>query len=196
MFREEINMQQIFGDFSEQKNGDEYLVIHFSPTSLPLQQRWRNSGLSADFLAEYWSTFFPAHDVPSRNRQNEIKGAINYIANELLENIMKFSYEPADHPVSLGLYLYQNAFRLYASNAIDPGAIEDFQTRIHTFLTQDPQQLYLEQVEKNASGESSGSHLGLLTMVNDYEAQLGWKFETSSHNPNVVVVTTMVNLSL
>jgi len=189
-------MQQIYGDFSEQGNGDEYLVIHFSPTSLPLQQRWRNSGLSADFLAEYWSTFFPANDVPSRKKQNEIKGAINYIANELLENIMKFAYQPANHPVSLGLYLYQNEFKLYASNAVAPDTIEEFQARIHALLTEDPQQLYFEQVERNASGESSGSHLGLLTMVNDYEARLGWKFETSSQGPDIIVVTTMVDLNL
>jgi len=189
-------MQQIFGEFVEQGNGDEYLVIHFSPTSLPLQQRWRNSGLSADFLAEYWSTFFPVHDVPSRNKQNEVKGAINYIANELLENIMKFAYQPANHPVSLGLYLFQNEFKFYASNAIAPDAVEALQTRVHALLTQDPQQLYLEQVEKNASGENSGSQLGLLTMVNDYQARLGWKFETSFQDPHVIIVTTMVHLAL
>ena len=189
-------MPQIFGEFVEQENGNEYLVIHFSPTSLPLQQRWQNSGLSADFLAEYWSTFFPAHDLPSRNKQNEIKGTINYIANELLENLMKFAYQPAQHPVSLGLYLFENEFKFYASNAIAPEAIEELQTRIHALLTEDPQHLYMEQVEKNASGESSGSQLGFLTMVNDYQAHLGWKFETSSRNSDVVVVTTMVHLAL
>ena len=189
-------MQQTFGEFVEQGNGDEYLVIHFSPTSLPLQQRWRNSGLSADFLAEYWSTFFPVHDVPSRNKQREIKGTINYIANELLENVMKFAYQPAQHSVSLGVYFFKNEFKFYASNAIAPDAIEKFQARIHALLTKDPQQLYLEQVEKNATGGSSGSQLGLLTMVNDYQACLGWKFETSSHDPYVVVVTTMVRLNL
>lgn len=189
-------MQQIFGDFVEQGNDDEYLVIHFSPTSLLLQQRWRNSGLSADFLAEYWSTFFPARDVPSRNKQNEIKGIINYIANELLENLMKFAYPPAQHPVSLGLYLFEDEFKFYASNAIAPHAIEELQTRIQALLTEDPQHLYMEQVEKNAAGESSGSQLGFLTMVNDYQARLGWKFETSSQNSDVVIVTTMVHLAL
>ena len=189
-------MQQVFGEFVEQGNGDEYMIIHFSPTSLPLQQRWRNSGLSADFLAEYWSTFFPAHDVPSRNKQNEIKGTINYIANELLENVMKFAYQPAQHPVCLGLHLFESEFKFYAGNAIAPDEIEGFQTRIQALLTEDPQQLYLEQVEKNAAGESNVSQLGLLTMVNDYQARLGWKFETSSWNPDVVMVTTMVHLNL
>jgi hypothetical protein len=190
-------MQQIFGNFVEQENGDEYLVIHFSPTSLPLQQRWRNSGLSADFLAEYWATFFPAHDVPSRNRQLEIKGGINYIANELLENIMKFSYLPANYPVSLGLYLYQDKFKFYGTNAIEPDAVEGFQARIQTLLTEDVQALYLQQVERNAANvKSTGSHLGLLTMINDYNAQIAWKFETISQDPEITIVTTMVQLAL
>ena len=132
-------MREIFGDFVEPEYTDrECLIIHFSPTSLPLQQRWRTSGLSADFLAEYWTTFFPAHDVPSQKRQIEIKGSINYIANELLENVMKFSYQPADHPVSLGLYLYQDAFKFYASNAIAPQALEGFQTFIRAISWVNP----------------------------------------------------------
>jgi hypothetical protein len=188
-------MQQILGHFVEQGNGEEYLIIHFSPTSLPLQQRWRNSGLSADFLAEYWATFFPTHDVSSQKRQIELKGIINYIANELLENVMKFSYQPADHPISLGLYLYPNEFRFYASNAIAPDSVADFQTRIGKLLAEDTQTLYLEQVEKNASGENSGSQLGLLTMINDYQARLGWKFETLV-GESKVIVTTMVNIIL
>jgi hypothetical protein len=190
-------MQQIFGDFVEQENGDEYLTIHFSPTSRPIQQRWRNSGLSADFLAEYWSTFFPAHDVPSQKRQRDIKGAINYIANELLENVMKFSYQPAGYPVGLGLYLYEREFRFYTSNAVDPQIVGDFQARIQALLTEDTQTLYLDQLERNAADESStSSGLGLLTMANDYGAHLAWKFETFSQTPEVIMVTTMVQLAL
>jgi hypothetical protein len=187
-------LEQIFGDFITQKEGEEYLLVRFSPTSLPLQQRWRNSGLSADFLAEYWAIFFPAHDVPSRNRQREIKGAINYIANELLENVMKFNYGMVDYAVELGLYLYQDEFRFYASNAVDPQTIDDFQQRIQTLLTGDVQQLYLDQVERNVAEERAGSGLGLLTMINDYEAKLAWKFEAIALEPAFMVVTTMVRL--
>ena len=56
-------MTQTFGKFIErQEEYGEYLKIGFSPTSIPLQQRWRNNGLSADFLADYLSTFFPGKD--------------------------------------------------------------------------------------------------------------------------------------
>ncbi len=190
-------MQQIFGDFIEEGGSQEYLVIHFSPLSIPLQQRWRNNGLSADFLAEYWVTFFPSHDVPSQKRQLEIKSAINYIANELLENVMKFSYEPVSYSVSLGLHLYQTGFRFYARNAINPQTIVTFQARIHDLLTQDPGKLYIQQLEKNAvASDSSGSHLGLLTMIHDYKARLAWKFETLEHaGAEITLVTTMVSLA-
>ena len=52
---------EIYGDFQEDIPGsDQFLVISFSPSSIPLKQRWRNNGLSADFVADYLTTFFPA----------------------------------------------------------------------------------------------------------------------------------------
>ena len=75
-------MAQIFGHFIDRQDADgEYLKLGFSPTSMPIQQRWRNNGLSADFLADYLSTFFPGEDTASAERQVEIKGAVSYIAN-------------------------------------------------------------------------------------------------------------------
>ena len=97
-------MAQIFGEFIEQQGADgEYLKIGFSPTSLPIQQCWRNNGLSADFLADYLSTFFLGEDATSAERQAEVKGAVSYVANELLENAMKFSYAPSHHAIRLAI---------------------------------------------------------------------------------------------
>ncbi len=190
-------MQQIFGDFAEQQTAQEYLVIRFSPTFIPLEQRWRNTGLSADFMANYWSTFFPARDALAQERQQEIKGAINFIANELLENVMKFSFKPADYAVNFGLYLHQSVFRFYASNAIDPQGVGAFQARIQKLLTEDPGQLFLQQLEMNVLDKGlSYSHLGLLTMINDYGARLAWKFNTDPQDANVTVLTTMAELAV
>ena len=107
-------MTQIFGKFIErQEEYGEYLKIGFSPTSIPIQQRWRNNGLSADFLADYVYMFFPREDGTSSERQAEMKGVISYIANELLENAMKFSYAPSQHAISLAMYLEADAISLY-----------------------------------------------------------------------------------
>ncbi len=190
-----MSNNQIFGDFVEPGKSQEYLVINFSPTSMPLQQRWRNNGLSADFLADYWITFFPVDDHFSFSKQIEIKGAINYIANELLENAMKFSYQSPDYQVTISLYLSKNELRFYTCNSINPETIGEFQDSIKKLLTEDAAKLYVHQLESNAN-EKNGvtSHMGYLTMIHDYKAHLAWKFETIQPDPLLIILTTMVRL--
>lgn len=189
-------MNQFFGDFVEQQGGEgEYLKIGFHPTSIPLQQRWRNNGLSADFLAGYLSTFFPGEDPASTARQAEIKDAVSFIANELLENAMKFSHAPANHSVTIEMFLDADVIRLYTVNGIAPERIAPFQFFAEQLLTSDTQALYLEQLERNASDEEgAASGLGFLTMVNDYGAVLAWKLTRDDQQEDRACVTTMVRL--
>jgi hypothetical protein len=191
-------MIRIFGHFIERKDDDgEYLKIGFSPTSIPIQQRWRNNGLSADFLADYLSTFFPGDDRAAAERQAELKSAISYVANELLENAMKFNYAPAQHAISLDMHLEAEAVSLYVTNSIDPHAVAAFQQAITRLLTEDTDTLYMEQLMHNAESDSAeGSGLGYLTMLHDYGVAMGWKFALSLQDPDVVTVTTMARLSV
>src|SRR5687768_13187016 len=163
-------MTQRFGNFIEREAGSgEYLKIGFSPASMPLQQRWRNNGLSADFLADYLITFFPGEDPNSAERQAEIKDAVSYMANELLENAMKFSYAPSQHTVSIEMFLEADVISLYATNSLDPATLEGFQAYIQRLLTEDPDELYMEQLERNAAaGDAGVSGVGFLTKLHDY----------------------------
>ena len=192
-------MTQIFGDFIEQPASQEYLIIGFSPSSVPLKQRWRNNGLSADFLADYLTTFFPGNqDEPSTiERQAEIKSAVSYIANELLENAMKFNDETSDYPIDIKLQLESDGVIFSVANSISPQAVDKFQAYIQQLLASEPSELYIERLEKNAADEScTNSGLGLLTMLTDYRAKLGWKFQTVHKDPEVIAVTTMVQLTV
>jgi hypothetical protein len=189
-------MTQIFGKFIErQEENGEYLKIGFSPTSIPIQQRWRNNGLSADFLADYLYIFFAGEDGTSSERQAEIKGVVSYIANELLENAMKFSYAPAQHAISLAMYLEADAISLYVTNSVDPKSLVAFQQCIQRLLTEDPNDLYMEQLTSNVETENGGvSALGILTMLNDYGATVAWKFVSVVPEADVMTVTTMVRV--
>ncbi len=191
-------MAQIFGDFIETRyQNQEFLKIGFSLTLIPLQQRWRNNGLSADFMADYLSTFFPGDDAEALDRQAEIKDAVSYVANELLENAMKFNYAPAQHPVSITMQLDKDNVRLYITNGIDPQSVAEFQEFIQKLLTEDPDELYMEQLMNNTEDETNGdSGLGFLTMLNDYEARLAWKFEPLEDDSEAMIVTTMVQLAV
>lgn len=194
-----IAMTQIFGDFIEDlPNSQEYLIIGFSPSSIPLKQRWRNNGLSADFIADYFTTFFSGNATSANaiDIKAEVKGAVSFIANELLENAMKFSDETTQYPVTIQLHLDSNTMVFVVKNSINPYQVEKFLAFIHELTTCDPGDLYIRQLERNALESGGESGLGLLTMVNDYQAKLGWKFEQVQTEPKAIAVTTMVQLTI
>lgn len=192
-------MIETFGDYIETNlENQEYLQIGFSPSSIPLQQRWRNNGLSADFLADYLSTFFPGDDAETLDKRAELTNAVSYVANELLENAMKFSYAPTKRSVSITMKLDANSVWFYTSNSIDPHSVAGYQNFIQHLLAADPDELYIEQLIANAEkdDESDSSGLGFLTMINDYGAALGWKFHCVDKDISRTMVTTMVRLIL
>ncbi|MDB9312375.1 ATP-binding protein [Spirulina sp. CS-785/01] len=193
-------MQQTFGDFIDAlPQSPEYLMLGFSPSSIPLQQRWRNNGLSADFLADYFTTFFPIDDENphSWTQQAEIKSAVSYVANELLENAMKFNDPSYDYPISIALYFSTDQLIFSLTNSVVAEQVETFQRYLQDLIQSDPQEMLLLQLEKNALEETSTSRLGYLTMMNDYGAKLGWKFDTLvDQNAPITTVTTMVQLAL
>ena len=195
-----IAVGQIWGDFIQDlPPSQEYLILSFSPGSIPLRQRWRNNCLSADFLADYLSSFFLSdeHQQVECDKQAEVKSAVSYIANELLENAMKYGVEMSPFPISIQIHLNPDLIIFQLTNSIESDNSQKFQQRIKTILDGDPSELYIAQLEKNAleeSGEESG--LGILTILNDYGAKLGWKFESLPQQSSEMAVTTMVQLKI
>lgn len=191
--------RQILGNFIQVlPPSKEYLILSFSPSSIPLRQRWRNNCLSADFLADYLSTFFLDNSdcQEDSNKQAEVKGAVSYIANELLENSMKYSAKTSTHPISIQIHLNPDSIVFQVTNSISDERTQQFENYIKTLLNSDPSELYIALLEQNALDEDNReSGLGLLTMLNDYGAKLGWKFERLSQNVEMRV-TTMVQLAI
>ncbi len=191
-------MPEVFGHYLEISHlSQEFLVIGFSPSSISLQQRWQNNGLSANFIADYVTTFFPktGHHLMSPQRQIELKDAVSFIANELLENAMKFSDHQSNHPITIQLNLSPEKLCFSVENSIVATAILSFQDYIQELLHSDPQEMYIRQIEQNLENETS-SRLGYLMMMNDYSAKIGWKFKCVSEDPHVTTVTTVVSLTI
>ncbi len=188
-------MAEVIGEFSEGMSGvDDGLTLTFSASSIPLKHRWRNNGLSADFLADYVTTFFPKDedDPASLSRQQEIRGAVAYIANELLENAMKYSEEAIASPTTIKLVLAADAVLFSESNCTGAGRGATFLGFVRELAASDPSEMYLRQLERSA--ESGGSGLGLLTMVNDYGARLAWQFQDL--HDGTMRITTQVRLDI
>jgi len=191
-------MIQNFGDvINEPPKSEEYLFLEFSSNySLPLQQRWRNNGLSADFMADYLTIFFSKEE----NKQEKIKSAVSFIANELLENMMKFHDKTSPYPVSIQLRLYANRHIFFgATNSISSQMVAPFQTHLQALIRHEPKELWTQNLINDNDVEQNhhnNSGLGLLTILMDYETKLHWKFETSQTHPDVILVTTQVQLKI
>ena len=188
-------MVEIIGDFSEEMGGiSDGLTLTFSASSIPLKHRWRNNGLSADFLADYVATFIPKDedDPGSLSRQQEIRGAVAYIANELLENAMKYGEEAIAAPTTIKLVLAADAILFSEINCTGAGRGATFRGFVRELAASNPAEMYLRQLER--SGEGGGSGLGLLTMVNDYGAELAWKFQDLQDG--TMRITTQVRLEI
>lgn len=184
------------GSFVEPGDGEgESLVISFSPSSRPLQERWRNNGLSADFMADYVTTFIPREEGdPSQSEHlAEIKGGVAYIANELLENAMKYSPQVLGQPIRIELGLESERAVFTATNATSNEQADFLYAFIDSLAKADPITLYMERLEASARGENEGG-LGLLTMVNDYGAELAWRFQPLKND--TVMVTVQVKIEI
>jgi hypothetical protein len=192
-------MPQIFGDFVESfPLPQDSLELSFTPNSFPIKKRWRSNRLSANFMADYFSNFLPVDegDPSQKRRIKESKGAVSYVANELLENAIKFNDQGTNFKIKFGIYFIQEADMtavLFATNSVSAEGLDKFQKFIQELLCSDPEKLYVQQIEKSAEEENSeASGLGFLTMINDYSAKIGWKFEIVQKDPKMIAVTTMV----
>ena len=193
-------MTQIFGNFiGKFPPENNSLEIIFTPTSCPIKRRWKNNRLSAQFVADYFSSFLPVdeEDPQGQRRIKESQGSVSYIANELLENAMKFNDYVANYQVKFGVqFLEETDLKvvMYAINSVSSKGVDKFQNFIKELLSSDPEEFYILQVEKSVEEDKEVSGLGFITMINDYSAKLGWKFDTAPENSQILTVTTMVQI--
>jgi hypothetical protein len=192
-------MSETLSKYPERPGGREYLTLVFSPVSVPLRSRWRNNGLSADFLGDYVTTFLPANGaVPAvQNSPNQIKHAVTYIANELLENAMKYHQPDVDIPIRIHLELADDHITVTVSNGVSTLQAARYKAFVEHLKQEDAGDLLLRQQEESArSAGSAISSLGLLTMINDYDAQLDFRFDPHPTEPGSMSVTTSAVLPL
>lgn len=193
-------MNKLFGEFIQELPQQEgYLEIGFLPNFLPLKKRWENNGLSADFIADYFKNFFVNKREQNLDEEGEIEAenlrdAVKYIANELLENAMKFQDESSRFIAKIEFSFYGDRLVFCVTNAVNHQQVQNFQKFIKKVLSENPEDLYFQTMRSNAEGNLSG--LGLLSMICDYSAKLGWKFDLLPTAPPTMVASTMVSLYL
>jgi hypothetical protein len=204
-------MHQVFGSFLDVLPANfSTLEMNFISNSQLIKDAWSNIRLSAHFLSEFLANNLLVNQLVNQD-DNELeahiqstKGNVLYISNELLENAVKFSeisQETKDYRIQIGIhYLEENkniTAVIFTKNKISQSMVKKLQDLIQELLTTDLNELYIRQIEATSADESSEtSGLGLLTIMNDYSARLGWKFEFDSNDSQIYTVTTMAQFDV
>ena len=199
-------MNKIFGEYTEDFDSNyQSLELSFDNVDISIKRQWRNHRLSAYFLADYLENLLPINDdnPDIGDRLEECKSTVSFIGNELLENAIKFKSINRNYPVKLGIHFFNNLEEnlkeidiiVFTKNSIDEQNLEKFQEFIQKLLSFDTNELYVKQIEKTAEADDiDASGLGLLSIINDYSAKLGWKFDQKSHKSPITMVTTMAQI--
>lgn len=169
-------------------NGPDSKIIKIVVSADPIDLSWQHCGLTADFVSEFFERACEA-GIDA----NDARHSISYLINEILENAIKFRHTG---DVVIQGTLKSNSIEICIANVIDATTADLFQGLIAELLSRDPGELLLERIEQNASDISSASSgLGLLTLMSDYDARLGWTFEKKPEQ-NLVQLETFAALTL
>jgi hypothetical protein len=137
----------------------------------PLGLTWKHSGITSDFIASIIAIRYR----DDRGHYNQVRHDVGYLANELLENTIKFR-APGD--VTLAVSVGNHTFRLTITSKLDGANTVKFKSVLDVLGSESPGDLLLKRIEANAlSMDGAASGLGLLTLLSDYEARLEWTFD-------------------
>ena len=171
-----------FGDISR-NNGTEAFSLKLVISDGPLGVSWQHASETCEFLGDV----FALRHARNGADYNDARHSIIYLVNELLENAIKFRVPGT---IRVECSLHEGNFELTVRNETSAEVATRFQTLIEELISRDPGELLIERIEANAADEnSSGSGLGLLTLMNDYGARLGWDFRTSTSGAAVTLST-------
>ncbi len=174
----------VLGNWSEGPGGTEQSAAVLDLDSADISHNWRRCSLTADFLARYYSYYFPYREkATDRISRDAAENTISYILNELIENTAKYS-DAVETGVQVAVRLRESDILFQVSNHVTARRAGEFTRLVSDLLAGNPEELYLRQLEKNS--DSSG--LGYLTMINDYGVSLGFLVEKNADDVFTVSV--------
>jgi hypothetical protein len=188
-----LETPEIRGSYIEKLKEKAISESSISIKSDDLYQNWRRVSLSSDFLAKYYSYFFPYYEKATEIlSRHDAENSISFVLNELIENTAKYS-NTGDKTVNIKIMLLEKILLFDISNFITEKMAKSFLSLAQEILEGNPEELYMERLERNMEKDIGDSGLGYLTLINDYGIVLGFKFEKIEHDIIRVTVQAKMN---
>jgi hypothetical protein len=163
--------------------GTEDIVSRVRLFDGPLELSWHHCATTSDFIGD----LFALRVRSSVADNKDVRHSVGYLVNELIENAVKFR---APGEIQIEASMDSESFRVKISNVLDGAAAARFQTLLAEITRGDPGDLLIQRIEANAAeADSSGSGLGLLTLMSDYGARLAWIFSPAERFDRVQLET-------
>ena len=151
-------------------------------------RRWSYAGRLADYVAGYFRTELAA---TAGDQAADAAAFLTYAVNEMVENAVKFGQ---GEEIQLRAGLMDKQLLVCVSSRAEAASALRYQQVVEEIAAGDPLMLLMERVERNAlEGPSAGSGLGLLSIMTDYGASLGWRFQQQEA---AVAISTMARLQI
>ena len=190
-----LRTSKTFGSWQDlqQKTGGTISHNRMTLDAAQLSQHWRRCSLSSDFWARYTSLSSSLFQTGTPVKREAVESTISYLLNELFENCAKFSSGP-DRGVVYESWVYLDRLSFQVTNHIESPRLDSFIHLIEEMLGQDPGELYFKRLEENAETNVSGSGLGYLTLMKDYQVKFGFRFTPLKEKNIAVDVQAHINV--
>lgn len=173
------------GDYQAQLTHDSLPVtLHLDRAHL--NRTWPHVCKTADYLIDYLNA-----DQTSRCSRECVSSA-QYIANELLENAIKYA---TGTRICASSGVMDDQWIMLVSHQTDPEHRDELQHFLDQLEGSSAEEVMMERLLHNAEApEASGSGLGLLSILSDHQARLGWRLHEDSEQGERI--DTMARISI
>jgi hypothetical protein len=158
-----------------------------------LAQHWRRVSLTADFWSSYLALHAPTVTTDERLNREAVHGVLSYLLNELIENCAKFSAGPVK-TICFESWALDDRMVFQITNHIKPDRRGPFIGFLQTLLAGDPAELYFKRIEEYTDNRQSGSGLGYLTLMMDYDIRFGFRFRPVNEESVAIDVQAHVSM--
>lgn len=184
---------QILGEYTDEARVKPVSQTSLTVDSVDMMEYWRRVSLTSDFMAKYYSYYFPYREKAKRRLSREAaENSISFVLNELIENTAKYTDAP-NKTVTVKILLLEEHVVFQVSNFVTAGLAESFFGLARDILESNPEELYIRRLERNTEANSSDSGLGYLTLINDYGVAMGFRFEKQGQDLFRVTVQARMN---
>lgn len=180
-------MNESLGAYIPLSHLDREIELTYWPNRYTVQ--WSQCGMIPDVVANYLSSI----EIGLGSRAaSYVKATVSYLLNELVENSVKFYLSGT---IGIRVGIHSDELILVLANQISKDEKPTLVKQFSDLLQSDPEEVFVARMEATDPGERGGaSNLGLLSMMMDYHAQLGWNFSPVDDNEERFWMHTMVRV--